>query len=368
MTTTTNNSICTPLVKQQRVSAIERKQLDLFVVHVVRAEIRFHQAEKAFNTEYTRMQDNHRNLVRNKGMTTALSNVLEQRLTNITDRLRDLYNYRVNFYLRSSYGDRENSYKKANNVQREEDFHRRTFLVNLLSDTTTQALTAKQIQLLSRGPTYVPPCQLHIAASSKSTDDVAKHHYAPLKRQLASVFSKHRINIALSWDMQNNVNQKFVELFSHTLPANIQQRALDELKLVQSIRHALKRHHLILRRTADNQNIFYLGNRDHFESKANDYVSKSDTHELIKTSNNDDNDHSDEDERQQQSPQQILKARVASINCALDILKRRKALDTDTIQKLVLDASKVKLPRLYFLPDVLNVRHVFCLLFLFTFD
>ncbi len=45
------------------------------------------------------------------------------------------------------------------------------------------------------------------------------------------------------------------------------------------------------------------------------------------------------------------------MNSALDILKRRKALNSGLIDKLLTDTTKVKLPYLYFLPDVSKVRN-----------
>ncbi|CAF4805660.1 unnamed protein product, partial [Rotaria socialis] len=59
------------------------------------------------------------------------------------------------------------------------------------------------------------------------------------------------------------------------VPSKIEQRGLHKKHLVQSIRFAFDKQNLILRRTADNKNTFYLGNRKEFEAKANDYLMKS---------------------------------------------------------------------------------------------
>ncbi|CAF1666695.1 unnamed protein product, partial [Adineta ricciae] len=213
------------LLEDKHEKIYQREKLDSLVPHVIRAEIRYHQADDKFNVEYTTMLNNHRNLVRNKGMTTALSSLLEQRLSNITDRLRDIHYYRINFLLRSSYGDLENTYKQTEPNQQANS---NTFLSNVISDTM-HGLTMKQIQLLSRGPCYVPPCQSRLLSSSSnltstSVVDIVKKQYAPLKHQIAGLLSKHRINIVSSWDIHSNLHQKFTDLFAISIPHHVQQR------------------------------------------------------------------------------------------------------------------------------------------------
>ena len=119
------------------------------------------------------------------------------------------------------------------------------------------------------------------------------------------------------------------------------------MQLVHSIRSSLKKNNLILRRTADNRNSFYLGKVKDFEAKANEYLSTSDAYKVL-TSIIGEND-----KRKWQSD---LNGRIEAINSALEILKRRKALDKKVIDKLVINVNKVKLPYLYFLPDVSKVR------------
>ena len=146
----------------------------------------------------------------------------------------------------------------------------------MIIDTTTHSFNNKQIQLLNRGPTYVPPCQIYISSSYQSMNDIIKKQYASLKHQLAGIFSKYHINIALSLELEEQIHKQFTDLFSMSIPTHIRQRALYEKKLIQSIQQSLKINNLILRRTADNMNTFYLGNVEDFQAKANDYLLKTD--------------------------------------------------------------------------------------------
>ncbi|CAF5180885.1 unnamed protein product, partial [Rotaria magnacalcarata] len=90
-------------------------------------------------------------------------------------------------------------------------------------------------------------------------------------------------------------------------------------------------------------NTFYLGNRQEFETKAIDYVSKSDAYKVLLNKDTDNGG---------QQWQIELKQMVESMNLLLESLKNHKAVNIDLFNRLLVDASKVKLPYLYFLPDV----------------
>ncbi|CAF4547497.1 unnamed protein product, partial [Rotaria magnacalcarata] len=199
-------------------------------------------------------------------MSTTLTNLIEKRLTGITDRWRDVYNYRLNFYFRNFYGDFEHTNTNADG----DKMKRIGFSLSLIIDAIHR-FSDKELQLLNRGPTYVPTGQISISSSGQSIDDIIKKKYAPLKHQLSYLFSKYHINIALSMEIQQKISDQFTELFSVPIPSNLHQRALYEDRLILSIRYSLNENNLILRRTADNMNTFYLGNLQEFETKAYDY-------------------------------------------------------------------------------------------------
>ena len=108
----------------------------------------------------------------------------------------------------------------------------------------------------------------------------------------------------------------------------------------------MKKNNLILRRTADNKNTFYLGNLQEFETKANDYLLKSDAYKVLLNKDKENDD---------QPWQAELKQMEESMNLLLESLKNHKAINIDLYNRLLVDASKVKLPCLYFLPDISKV-------------
>ncbi|CAF4640625.1 unnamed protein product [Rotaria socialis] len=320
---------------------IQLKKLDFMAIKIIGAEMKFYQCLRVFDHELAAMWKNHRELVKNKGMPTTLTNLIEKRLTNIADRWRDVYNYRLNCYFRNFYGDVEPTDMNTDG----DKMKRIGFSSSLIIDAIHQ-LSDKELQLLNRGPSYVPPGQISISSSGQSIDDIVKKKYAPLKHQLSYLFSKYHINIALSMEIEQKISDQFTDLFSVPISSNLQQRALYEKHLLQSIRYSLNENNLILRRTADNMNTFYLGNLQDFETKAYDYVSKSDAYKMLLNKDKD----NDGQEWQVQ-----LKEMIESINLLLESLKNHKAINIDLFNRLLVDARKVKLPYLYFLPDISKV-------------
>ncbi|CAF1985467.1 unnamed protein product [Rotaria magnacalcarata] len=212
-TSTTTTTINSETSQQQSwlntyEKQIERKKMNLMAMYIAKAESQFYQCQKIFDDELSRMWQNHRNLVKNQGMTTTLIHLIERRLALITEKFRQIYNYRFDYYLQ-------------NDQQQQQQ--RIGFSTSLIIDTTHHTLTKKEIQLLNRGPSYVPPYQLSISSSMTTNDEIIKRKYAPLKHQLATLFSKYHINIAVSMDIEQKINEQFKNLFSISLPSTIRQ-------------------------------------------------------------------------------------------------------------------------------------------------
>ncbi|CAF4595695.1 unnamed protein product, partial [Rotaria sp. Silwood2] len=222
------------------------------------------------------------------------------------------------------------------------------FSASLIIDTTYR-FTNEQLQLLSRGPTYVPPCQMYISSSNESTNDIVKKQYAPLKHQLMSLFSKYKINLPLKIELEEKTYNKFKDLFLKPISSNLYQCTLYEKKLIQSIRYSLNKNNLILRRTADNMNTIYVGNMQDFEAKVNKYLTRSDEYKVLINM---------DEENNEQPLYTALKNMIEPINSLLEQLKTHKAIKDDLYNRLVADPNKVKLPYLYFLPNVFKGRQI----------
>jgi hypothetical protein len=325
----------------QQQKSMQRERLDSMVQLIADAEVKLHRCLTSFDAERTRMHDNHRNLVLGKGMSTSLCNLIEQRLQLITERVRDKYNYITQYHLRNSFDHIDDA-------------------VGFLSSTivdTSHSLNARQMQLLNRGPAYVPPCQLHARTSSSSApsvlDDTATRHYAPLKRQIVHLLNKCQVNIARAMEIEKKIDTLFRAHFSSLAAStHLTERAVDEDRLVRSIRRSLKENNLVLRRTANQMNTFYLTDARTFDEKAANVLTMTDAYKLLFHLNEHNGGQHWSDE---------VKEMIDSMNAALQILKRKKALPVDVIETLLTNHLKVQLPRLCFLPDISKVSHP-CLL------
>ncbi|CAF3104674.1 unnamed protein product [Rotaria sp. Silwood2] len=342
MPTANNTTIQNSKVQQQLLNKYEKrircKKLDLLAIHVPEAEQTYYRFQNLFDDELAYMWKNHRNMVQNKGMTTTLINLLEQRLNDITSRWKDIYNYRIDYFLRNSYDELDYTDKNAI-----EQTMKIIPLSSSLIIATTHQFNDKQLQLLSRGPSYVPPCLIYILFSNESMDDIVKKQFAPLKHQLMNLFEKHNINLPLIMEMQDKNYKAFNDIFSKPIPFNLYERAIYEKNLIQSIQYSLKKNNLILRRTADNMNTFYVGNIQDFETKADKYLTKSDDYKVLININ---------DENNEKPLDGALKEMIDSMNSLLEKLKTHKAINDDLFKRLVVDPAKIKLPYLYFLPNV----------------
>ncbi|CAF1526409.1 unnamed protein product [Adineta steineri] len=207
-------------------------------------------------------------------------------------------------------------------------------------------LSTEQLKLLNRGPTYVPPCQSYVSLpsseSSKFLIDRTKNQYKVLQHELNILFPKYNIDKIKSANLNKQIKDLYVNIFSTSLTSTNHQRAKYENELVQSIRIYLKENDLILRRTTDQRNNFYLGNRKDFEDKANEYIMKTDDFEYCQ----------DVNEANLRPTYKYLNDIVGSINSNIERMFNKKNDKDNEFKKLQIDFDQIQLSYLYFLPDV----------------
>ncbi|CAF4799391.1 unnamed protein product, partial [Rotaria sp. Silwood2] len=90
-------------------------------------------------------------------------------------------------------------------------------------------------------------------------------------------------------------------------------------------------------------NTCYVGNIRDFEVKADKYLTKSEEYKVLINM---------DEESNEQPLHTALKNMMESMNSLLEQLKTHKAIKEDLYKRLVVDQTKVKLPNLYFLPNV----------------
>ena len=177
-------------------------------------------------------------------------------------------------------------------------------------------------------------------------NDIIKELYAPLKQKMYFLFSKYHVNIALSMDLEVKIRDEFKQKLLNPISIELQQRVSDEKKVMHSIRRSLddrQQSDLILRRTADDMNTFYLGNRKEFNEKSKAFMNETDIYELqvIIAERHDDTEWQNDIHRM-----------IESMNSILRRIFEKKNIDDDVLQRLTIDISLIKIPFLYFLPHI----------------
>ena len=146
---------------------------------------------------------------------------------------------------------------------------------------TAHHFSFEQIQLLNRGPTYVVPAQMRLFNTQQVLDSILIEQFVPLRKQLLSIFTRFSLDLARQQTFRRSLEQQFLQSFSSTVPNHIEQRAKYEQKLLQSIQSKLTYDDLILRRTADDFNTFYLDNYNNFNRLCQNQLESSTYFELV---------------------------------------------------------------------------------------
>ena len=198
---------------------------------------------------------------------------------------------------------------------------------------TSHRLTSEQLQFLHRGPTYVSPCQVHKSASSLPLDVILHKQIAPLRRQMTRIFTKYPVDLSRRMNFEKEIQQLFHDSFATPIPEPLEERALYEKQLIRSIRFQLNKDNLILRRTADDNNVYYLGQQNKFNQQAIDYMEQSKWYAVTE--------------------QQHLHDITKTIDSHLEQLHERKLISKDHLSKLLIGKkTSINLPYLYFLPQI----------------
>jgi len=198
---------------------------------------------------------------------------------------------------------------------------------------------------------------MHVLSSTSSTtttttttpvsslDQILTKQIMPLRRQLTKLFTKYPVDLTRRCTFEKKIEEQFIESFSQPpIPVAIEQRAFHEKQLLRSIQIQLKSDQLILRRTADNNNTYYLGCRQEFEKMTQDHLDNSHYCEIIGTIN------------ELHSEKQYLIEIIQSIDSKIEQLVQKKLIPMDHLKKLQIGKrTNIKLPHLYFLPKTQQV-------------
>jgi hypothetical protein len=152
-------------------------------------------------------------------------------------------------------------------------------------------------------------------------------------------------------NFEKDVQLLFQECFSSlvSIPPSVVSRASYEKQLIGSIRQHLRREGLVLRRTADDCNTFYLGRYGRFRQQASEYLEESLCYEIIELIS------------ETNTLQQQLASVAQSIDSALTALYGKILIKQEHFSKLSAGRKRnLQLLSVYFLPDMHEVRPFLC--------
>ncbi|CAF1624904.1 unnamed protein product [Rotaria magnacalcarata] len=163
---------------------------------------------------------------------------------------------------------------------------------------------------------------------------------APLRRELTRFFTKYPVDLSRRMNFEKEIQNLFHASFDQSIPSTLEERILYEKQLIKSIRYQLNKDQLILRRTVDNYNTYYLGSLNEFQKKSDDFVQHSISYEFIGMLDC------------INTEQQQLDEIIDSINSQFETLHQKRLINNDYRTKFIISKkSTTKLPHLYFLPE-----------------
>ncbi|CAF1097789.1 unnamed protein product [Adineta ricciae] len=301
---------------QQCTQLFERTKSEMMMIYIQTAEAKLDEYRKTFDTTMT-------NYEANQCSGTAHRNASLQ----ITSP----------FFRQSSDG-------QELNLSRRSDIDKSNIgcSPSLYQDTINHHLTMEQINYLNRGPTYVSPCQQHLSIHQiNPIDRVLRKQIAPLHRQLTRFFTKYPIDISRRLNFEKQIEKLFEKSFSSFIPLNIEQYAKYEQQLVQSIKYQLEKDHLLLRRTADNNNTYYLGDLKEFNCQTNAYMTNAMYFKMLGFID------------EKNSEEHYITQIIHSINSSLEELHQKGSIRKQHLPRmLAVPRINTSIPHLYFLPQI----------------
>ncbi|CAF1097680.1 unnamed protein product [Adineta ricciae] len=302
---------------QQCTRLFERTKSEMMFIYIQAAEAIYEEHRKKFDTNMQNYEADQRSGVTSRKLTNSMASILNQRFKHINEHITHLYNLKLRFFRQSSDGQELNSSHRDDIKKLNVGCSPSLYLY------TNHHLTTEQVSYLNRGPTYVSPCQVHLTIhQTNSIDHILLKQLAPLRRQLTKLFDKYPIDLSRRMNFEKEIEQSFKKCFSIPIPSTVQQYSIYEQQLIHSIQLQIKKDHLLLRRTADNQNTYYLGDENEFNQIVNHYMNTTDYFESKRII---DDNHSKET---------YLKETIKSIDLNLQELHKKKSINENHLAKI----------------------------------
>ena len=193
-------------------------------------------------------------------------------------------------------------------------------------------LSSQEMLMLIQGLKYVIPCQSQLF--HKSLDEFIDQQYENLSCVIKRCLQDNCMSITDERAKQAFAALKELlnKLYSKPISKTLLRKARRHLLVLQNLKRLLKdRPDIVIRRT-DKCKVFYVGHADDFARKTNEYMSKTEAYEEVKTG---------------QSP---LSNVLDDVQALLNLLYSKKVLDRKQCQYLSPKRDQVELAHYHGLP------------------
>ena len=204
------------------------------------------------------------------------------------------------------------------------------------------------MRMLIQGLKYVIPCQSRFF--HKSIDEFIEQQYESLSSVIKRCLQDNCMSITDERAKQAlaALKELVYKLYSKPTSKSLLRTARRHLQILRNIKQILKdRPDIVIRRT-DKCKVFYVGRIDDFTRKTDDYMSKTEAYEEVKTG---------------QSP---LSNILDAVQALLNLLYSNKALDKKQCQYLSPKRDQVELAHYHGLPKPHKVNST--ILFTWLYD
>ena len=324
MLLTTTTTVTNPNFYHQEIDQDEKK-LQEYLNNFMMKSIQ--EAEKKILQCKLLFQEQEQQQLSQSVLTSSMIDIVYRRYELCKAKLDYTEQFRLNYFLRQHFGQQSDEFNLA----------KISFSPTIIVHASMHVFYKEHLRLLSRGPTYVPPYQVIKQNLEKN--------YKQLQHDVNVILVKSNVNLVQSIVLQKQIKDLYMKMFSNniqSLPKSIYERVHYEQQLIETIKNDLKRFNLILRRTYDQRNVFYLGDRLLFDRLSQEFMLQTDLFEIDMTIDNEN----------LQVTRDYLTNQIKSMNQEFKTILIDTKKYKDQLNQITVLIDKVKLPYLYFLPDL----------------
>ena len=324
MLLTTTTTVTNPNFYHQEIDHDEKK-LQEYLNNFMMKSIQ--EAEKKILQCKLLFQEQEQQQLSQSVLTSSMIDIVYRRYELCKAKLDYTEQFRLNYFLRQHFGQQSDEFNLA----------KISFSPTIIVHASMHVFYKEHLRLLSRGPTYVPPYQVIKQNLEKN--------YKQLQHDVNVILVKSNVNLVQSIVLQKQIKDLYMKMFSNkiqSLPKSIYERVHYEQQLIETIKNDLKRFNLILRRTYDQRNVFYLGDRLLFDRLSQEFMLQTDLFEIDMTIDNEN----------LQVTRDYLTNQIKSMNQEFKTILIDTKKYKDQLNQITVLIDKVKLPYLYFLPDL----------------